>query len=184
MDRILCVKSGNPISIHDGDIDAAWPSSLDALDLDPAQPKILAHYTRLSKVLGKIGEDIYRKRHKSGTTLLASIQSIMNDLESWLRELPPELRLDFTNFHHHVSREAVSTFLHYYQCVNMTGRPLLLRVCQKRLEALSAGTATVSWQEGLSTNIVHVVSNSIAAARTATTVMEAASRHNLLGKLA
>ena len=62
----------------------------------------------------------------------------------------------------------------------MTGRPLLFRVCQKRLEALAAGTATTTWQEGLSHNIVHVVSNSIAAARTATSVMEAASKHNLL----
>jgi len=134
-------------------------------------------------VLGKIGEDIYRKRHKSGMTLLASVQSIMHDLEMWLKELPPELKLDFASFHHKISREAVSTFLHYYQCINMTGRPLLLRVCQKRLEALGAGRASATWQEGLSSNIVHIVSNSIAAARTATTVMEAAAKQNLLGEL-
>ena len=180
--RILCVKSGNPISIHDEDIDAAWPSPLAELDLDSAQPRILAHYTQLSKVLGKIGEDIYRKRHKSGMTLLASIQSLMLDLELWLRDLPTELKLDFTSFHHKISREAVSTFLHYYQCINMTGRPLLLKVCQKRLEDLAAGNASSTWQEGLSSNIVHIVSNSIAAARTATTVMDAAAKLNLLGK--
>jgi len=106
----------------------------------------------------------------------------MYDLEMWLKDLPPELKLDFTSFQHKISREAVSTFLHYYQCINMTGRPLLLRVCQKRLEDLAAGTASATWQEGLSSNIVHIVSNSIAAARAATTVMEAAARHNLLGK--
>lgn len=105
----------------------------------------------------------------------------MEDLEKWLRAIPPELKLDFTSFHHRISREAVSTFLHYYQCVNMTGRPILYRVCKRRLEALAAGTAPTTWQEGLSSSVVHVVSNSIAAARAATTVMDAASKHNLLG---
>ena len=180
MDRILCVKSGNPISIHDEDIDAAWPTPLPSLDLDPAHATILSHYSKLSRILGKISEDVYRKRHKSGTTLLASVQSIMSDLETWLRAIPPELKLDFGSFQHDMSREAVSTFLHYYQCINMTGRPLLFRVCQRRLENLQAGTAATSWQDGLSSNVVHVVSNSIAAARTATAVMEAASKHNLV----
>jgi len=93
------------------------------------------------------------------------------------------IKLDFTSFHHKICREAVSTFLHYYQCINMTGRPLLLRVCQKRLEDLGAGKASATWQEGLSSNIVHIMSNSIAAARTATTVMDAAAKQNLLREL-
>lgn len=179
MDRILCVKSGNPISIHDDDIDVAWPSPLASLDLDAAQPRILAHYSLLSRILGKIGEDIYRKQHKSGTTLLASVQGIMKDLESWRRDMPPELMLDFPTLDQNISREAVSTFLHYYQCVNMAGRPLLFRVCQKRLESLASGTATEDWQEGLSTNAVHIVRKSIAGAVQATLVMQAASKHNL-----
>lgn len=180
MDRILCVKSGNPVSIHDDDIDVAWPSPLASLDLDPAQPQILAHYSLLSRILGRIGEDIYRKQHKSGTTLLASVQGVMKDLENWRRDMPPELILNFHSLERKISREAVSTFLHYYQCVNMAGRPLLFRVCQKRLESLASGTATENWQEGLSTNAVHIVSKSIAGAVQATLVMEAASKHNLL----
>lgn len=104
----------------------------------------------------------------------------MEDLDDWLKAIPAELKLDFTSLHHKISREAVSTFLHYYQCVNMTGRPLLFRVCQKRLEALAAGSASVNWQEGLNSNVIHVVSNSIAAARTATIVMDAAAKQNLL----
>lgn len=161
-------------------MDVAWPSPLPSFDEDLTPPRILAHYSQLSRILGKIGEEIYRKRHKSGTSLLASVQSIMNDLALWLKDVPSELKLDFTNFHHHISREAVSTFLHYYQCVNMTGRPFLLRIGQKRLEALAAGTASPDWKEGLGSNIVHIVSNSIAAARTATTVVRAAAKHNLL----
>lgn len=181
VDRILCVKSGNPISIHDQDIDVALPSPLSLLDLDAAHPRILAHYTRLSRILGTIGENIYRKQHKSGTMLLASVQGIMKDLESWWTEMPPELSIDFQNLNQHISREAISTFLHYYQCINMTGRPVLFRVCQKRLESLASNSATVNWQGGLSTSVVHIVRKSIAGAVQATLVMETASRHNLLG---
>lgn len=180
--RILCVKSGNPISIHDQDIDVAWPSPLPALDLDAGQPRILAHYTQLSRILGRIAENIYRKQHKSGTMLLASVQGIMRDLEQWSTDMPSELNLDFQNLSQNISREAVSAFLHYYQCVNMTGRPVLFRVCQKRLEALASGSATTNWQDGLSTSVVHIVRKSIAGAVQATLVMETASKQNLLGK--
>lgn len=97
--------------------------------------------------------------------------------------MPSDLSLDFQNLDQHISREAVSAFLHYYQCVNMAGRPVLYRVCQKRVEALASGSAAADWQEGLGTSVVHVVRKSIAGAVQATMVMEAASRHNLLGKL-
>lgn len=105
----------------------------------------------------------------------------MKDLEAWSTEIPSELRLDFQNLDQYISREAVSAFLHYYQCVNMTARPLLFRVVQRRVEALASSSATTDWQEGLGTNVAHVVRKSIAGAVQATMVMEAALKHNLLG---
>jgi len=182
MDRIISVKSGNPISIHDEDIDVAWPSPIPGLDPDLSPPRVLAHYTQLSRILGRIGEGIYRKRHKSGTSLLASVQSIMNDLSNWLNDVPLELKIDFSAPERPISREGVSTFLHYYQCINMTARPLLFYVCQRRLEALSAGTAPQNWKEGLSSSVVTVIENAIAAAQASTMIMHAAARQNLFGK--
>lgn len=181
--RILCVKSGNPISIHDGDIDARWPSPLEELDLNPVVPTILAHYTQLSRILGKIGQDIYRKQHKSGTTLLASVQSIMEDLDKWRQAIPQQLILEASSFQYNVARENISIFLHYYQCVIMTCRPLLYRICKKRLEELAAGTAPATWQRGLSPSVIHIINHSLTAARDATTAMDAASRQNLFGEL-
>lgn len=51
--RILCAKSGNPITILDEDIGVLPPSRL------PHEPEIgsatvLLHYTELSRILGKI----------------------------------------------------------------------------------------------------------------------------------
>jgi proline utilization trans-activator len=182
MDRIISVKSGNPISVHDADIDVAWPSPLPGIDPDLSPPRVLAHYTQLSRILGRIGSEIYRKRLKSGTNLLASVQSIMNDLANWLKGVPLELRINFSALDQPISREAVSTFLHYYQCINMTARPLLLSVTQKRREALASGTAPLDWREGLSPNVVSVVDSAIAAACASTMIMAAAAKQGLFGK--
>ena len=183
MDRILSVKSGNPISIHDEDIDVAWPNPIPGVDLNPSPPNVLRSYTKLSRILGRIGEGIYRKKNKSGTTLLTSVQSIMNDLSNWMREIPPEIRIDFSALDRPLSRESVSTFLHYYQCINMTARPLLFHVSQRRIEALARGAAQSSWKEGLSPNVVTIINNSIAGAHGSTLIMEAAARQNLFGRL-
>ncbi len=182
MDRILSVKSGNPISIHDEDIDVAWPSPIPGVDLNPSPPNVLTSYTKLSKILGSIGEGLYRKKHKSGTNLLTSVQGIMNDLSHWMRETPPELRIDFSALDRPLSRESVSTFLHYYQCINMTARPLLLHVSQRRIEALGRGEALPDWEEGLSPNVVTIINNSIAGARASTMIMDAAAKQNIFGK--
>jgi proline utilization trans-activator len=182
MDRIISVKSGNPISIHDEDIDVAWPSPIPGVDPDLSPPRVLSQYTQLSRILGRIGGEIYRKKNKSGSSLLASVQSIMNDLAAWLKDVPLELRIDFSALDRPISREAVSTFLHYNQCINMTSRPLLLSVSQRRLQALTNGTATMDWREGLSPNVVSVIDSAISAACATTMIMAAAAKQGLWGK--
>ena len=57
----------------------------------------------------------------------------MGDLALWLRNLPSPLRLDFNKLDKDISRESVSITLHYYQRINVTARPLLFHVVQKRL---------------------------------------------------
>lgn len=182
MDRIISVKSGNPISIHDEDIDVGWPSPIPGVDPDLSPPRVLAHYTQLSRILGRIGGGIYRKKHKLGTNLLASMQSILNDLAAWLNNVPPELRIDFSALERPLSREGISTFLHYYQCINMTARPLLLYVCQRRLEVLASGTAPPNWRDGLSPNVVAIIDTTIRAARASTMIMSAAAKQGLWGE--
>ncbi|KAJ9605007.1 Transcriptional activator [Cladophialophora chaetospira] len=179
MDRIISVKSGNPITIHDEDIDVPWPSPIQGMDPDLSRPRVLAYYTQLSRILGRIGAEIYRKKVKSGSSLLSSVQSIMNDLANWLKGVPAELRIDFSALDRPISREAVSTFLHYYQCINMTARPLLLSVTQRRLQATATGTAPADWREGMSPSVVSVVDSAISAACASTILMAAAAKQGL-----
>lgn len=110
-----------------------------------------------------------------------SVQSITDELSDWLRRIPDRLRIDFSTLSTHINRESVSIFLHFYSCVNMTARPLVFYVIQRRLDAEDKGSATVDWKEGLSQNTVAVIESCVAAARATTLIMDAAAKHNLVG---
>ncbi|EOO01263.1 putative c6 transcription factor protein [Phaeoacremonium minimum UCRPA7] len=153
MDRILCVKSGNPVTIQDDDVGVALPSKL------PGEPEycpavVLRHYTKLSQICGAITTNIYRRAPKSGTRLMASVQNIILSLSKWHREMPDELRFDPARLSN--SRESVSTLLHYYQCINMTARPLLFHVVQKRLKSGPAEKER-DWKAGLTQTTIKVI---------------------------
>ncbi|KAF7523067.1 hypothetical protein PCG10_006824 [Penicillium crustosum] len=124
--------------------------------------------------------EIYRKKPGSGSNLVASVQSITNDLSGWLRQVPDRLRIDFTTLDTHINRESVSINLHFYSCVNMTARPLVFYIIQRRLDAEALGSATEDWKEGLAPNTVAVIDSCITAARATTVIMDAAAKHNLI----
>ncbi|KAK3343419.1 fungal-specific transcription factor [Lasiosphaeria hispida] len=177
MDRILSVKSGNPVTIHDEDIGARLPSALPG-ETPYCPAVVLRHYTRLSQILGSITKAIYRKAAtpRSGRRLMASVESIIAALERWERELPDELRYDPPKLEK--TRESVSTFSHYYQCINMTVRPLLYHVVQKRLRD-PVGRER-AWKEGLSGTTVRVIEKCIGAARETIKMMAEARKRDLV----
>ncbi|OIW31502.1 hypothetical protein CONLIGDRAFT_611544 [Coniochaeta ligniaria NRRL 30616] len=181
LERLLCVTSGHPISISDDDVDVLLPSAVDGED--PRRAAVLRNYTLLSRILGRIGQDIYRKRRQSGTSLSASILNIMKSLSEWFAQLPAEVRLDpVADPEKPISREIVSTYLHYYHCINMTARPLLLYAVQRQMAANAANNAgngqTARWEDGLSPDVVSIIDNAIAAARSSTSILNAAAKYN------
>ncbi|KAJ5871158.1 uncharacterized protein N7529_003511 [Penicillium soppii] len=134
LDRLLSVKSGNPITIHDEDIGITWPEAVKYTERNLDQDPISLH----------------------------------------------RLRIDFTTLDTHINRESVSINLHFYSCVNMTARPLVFYVIQRRLDAEALGSATQDWKEELSPNTVAVIDSCITAARATTLIMDAAAKHNLI----
>ncbi|EXJ77315.1 hypothetical protein A1O3_09541 [Capronia epimyces CBS 606.96] len=174
LERLLCVTSGHPISIQDDDIDVSLPSPTEGEH--PRLPAILACYTRLSRILGRIGEEIYRRKQKSGTSLAASVQNIMNSLSDWYRQIPDELRLQPADWEKEVNREGVSLYLYYYQCINMTARPLLLYAVQRQTQR----PTTARWEDGLPANMVSIIHAAIAAARSSTSILKDAAKFNLV----
>jgi proline utilization trans-activator len=176
LDRILCIKGGNPLTIDDQDIAVKLPSRL-SNEPEYCPAVCLRHYTQLSRILGRIMKTVYRKTPKSGSTLMASVSEIMTSLSTWHRDLPSELRFDPDKLH--VSRESVSTFLHYHQCINLTARPLLFHVVERRLQG-SASELGRDWKEGLSPTTIAVISMCVSAAKDSVTMMTLAAKKNLV----
>ncbi|OHW96112.1 C6 transcription factor [Colletotrichum incanum] len=185
LDRILSVKSGNPITIQDEDIGVDLPSRLPT-EAEYCPAVVLRHYTELSRILGEIHNTIYRKTSKtapkSGKRLMTSVQSIVLSLSKWNRDLPDELRFDPARLS--ISRESVSTFAHYYQCINMTARPLLFHVVQKRLQRIRSsddpGEKERDWKVGLSQTTVRVIEMCIGAAQDSINIMTVAAQRDLV----
>ncbi|KAJ6441178.1 C6 transcription factor [Purpureocillium lavendulum] len=177
MDRILCVKSGNPIAIQDEDVGVGPPSRLPA-DPEYCPAVVLRHYTELSRILGRIHTTIYRRpgqgAPRSGRSLIAAVQGIMTALSRWHRELPEGLRFEPARLR--FSRESVGALAHYYQCINMAVRPLLFHVVQRRLRAGERG----DWREGLSPTTVRVVDMCVGAAQDVVNMMAIAAQRDMV----
>lgn len=176
LDRIHSVKSGNPITIHDEDIGVELPSRL------PIEPEfcpavVLRHYTKLSQINGQIMTSIYRRKPKSGPSLMAAVQSIVLALSQWHQELPDELRFEPIKLS--TSRESVSTLLYYSQCIHMTARPLLFHVVQARLKSGLADKER-NWRKGLTQTTVNVIEMCISAAKDTINMMTIAAQKNLV----
>lgn len=176
LDRIQSVKSGNPITIHDEDIGVTLPSKLPD-EPDYCAAVVLRHYTKLSQICGEITVCIYRRAPKSGSELMAAVKKIILSLSQWRRELPDQLRFDPARLS--ISRESVSTLLHYSQCINMTARPLLFHVVQKRLKA-SLADRERDWKDGLTQTTVKVIEMCVAAAQDTINMMTIAAQKNLV----
>ncbi|KAJ0104007.1 Proline utilization trans-activator [Diaporthe amygdali] len=176
LDRIHCVKSGNPITIHDDDIGVELPSRL------PNEPEfcpavVLRHYTKLSQINGQIMTSIYRRKPKSGPSLMVAVQSIILALSQWQQELPDELRFEPIKLS--TSRESVSTLLYYSQCIHMTARPLLFHVVQARLRGGLADKES-DWRKGLTQTTINVIEMCVFAAKDTINMMTIAAQKNLV----
>ena len=176
LDRILCVKYGNPVTMHDEDITVVLPSRLPQ-EFEYCPAVVLRHYTVLSRILGQIMSRLYSHESKSGSVLMAAVEDIMNALAKWEQEVPDQLRFDPACIE--ASRESISTFLHYYQCINMTARQLLFHVAEKRLK-LRPTERSDDWRKDLSPRAIFVIEQCIFAARKATEMMTAAAKKNLI----
>ncbi|KAG8156334.1 hypothetical protein KVR01_013786 [Diaporthe batatas] len=174
--RIHCAKSGNPITIQDEDIGVELPSRL------PSEPEscaaiVLRHYTKLSQINGQIMTKVYRHRPKSGSSLMAAVQSIILALSQWQQELPDTLRFEPNKLN--TSRESVSTLLYYSQCIHLTARPLLFHVVQARLkEGITEKES--DWRQGLTQTTVNVIEMCLHAAKETINMMTVAAQKNLV----
>lgn len=176
LDRIHSAKSGNPITIQDEDIGVELPSRLSS-EPEFCPAVVLRHYTKLSQINGQIMTNIYRRKPKSGSSLMAAVRSIVLALSQWQQELPDTLRFEPTKLN--TSRESVSTLLYYSQCIHMTARPLLFHVVQARLKGGLTDKES-DWRQGLTQTTINVIEMCVHAAKDTINMMMIAAQKNLV----
>jgi len=126
--------------------------------------------------------DLYRRTRNTNYSLVSSVQTILTDLSNWHTNLPEKLHFDFTQLDKEISREVVSIYLHYSQCINMTARPLVFHVVRSRLQSQESTNDTSDWKTGLSSTTIAVIDTCISAARNSIAIMSTAAKQNLIGR--
>lgn len=127
--------------------------------------------------------DVYRHKSATNYSLVTSVQSILTDLSNWHTNLPQRLQIDFTKLDEDISREVISIYLHYNQCINMTARPLVFHVVRSRLQKEDNDINQTDWREGLSQTTIAVIDTCISTARNTIAICATAARQNTFGKL-
>jgi proline utilization trans-activator len=179
-DRSTCSKLGQPLTIHDSDINVEVPS-LD--QQDPKVEKVLRYpgpliaYISLAKITGYIIRDIYSPSAKaSGSKLIQNVRSILQKLRHWDTSLPARLRWVPETA---ILRPVASMQLHFNQCITLTTRPMLLYVFRLRNPfAEHNGSEPVQ----ISDTTKSLANSCITAARTSNSILTQLFVDNALAK--
>lgn len=107
----------------------------------------------------------------------------MNSLSEWFRGVPADAKVKPADLDKEVKREGVSLHLYYYQCINMTARPLLLYAVRRQMAANTQRSTLTRWEDGLPADMVGTIHAAIAATRSSTSILKDAANFNLVGKL-
>jgi hypothetical protein len=149
-------------------------------------PQVFALPELPPRIQGIIGDKIYRKKQPTGDNLAAAVHEIMQMLSEWFANVSDHIKLDLNDLDSNISCESISTYLHYYHCINMTARPLILYAVQKQIAANSQGDGNRSgdkgWDDELPSQIVDIINKAIAAARTSALLIHTVAKHDMIGK--
>lgn len=138
VDRYMSAKLGFPISIPEESIITDLPQDIaddpgsELSEFPPAN--YMNAFIRVMQIsswmlLHLYQPSIYNKK------LLPTISSVLSKLYDWRRTVPPELNIDFTldDSVFQISRTVANVYSEYYQCINLTVRPLLLHFMRQRI---------------------------------------------------
>ncbi|MCJ1448194.1 MAG: Transcriptional activator [Stictis urceolatum] len=164
--------------LRDSDISIAWPNGSPELDLTISA---LDYHSRLAYFIGRIGEQIYRKKTLTGKKLSAIVQAIFNELSSWLKNSPESVKALMFQYpaEDHFSRESTSLALQFQPCLIMTTRKLVYTFLQRELQASHAAGA---WYDelNLSSSAKKIIMASLTAASCTALIMKQSLKYNLV----
>ena len=172
-DRSTCSKLGQPITIHDSDIDVEMPSShMFTPDNNPhklSHPEHLIAYINLARITGLIMSDIYAPSARASTgRLVQNVRTILQKLRKWDAHIPVNLRWKPEGG---VPRPVASLQLHFNQCIILTTRPILLYVLKVKNPFPNPAAGDPEPSTAISDTARSLADSCISAARTSNTIL-------------
>ncbi|WBW73392.1 DNA-binding transcription factor [Schizosaccharomyces osmophilus] len=127
MDRLISIATGRPLSIADGECDAALPTVVPELEIEGSASNVhnIISMSKIAQIMGKTMEELYGTVNykKNPITIIESLRA---DLNEWKQSLPPFQILENLDPNHPLFRANVHLHMTYDQAIIIMSRPVLL----------------------------------------------------------
>jgi proline utilization trans-activator len=144
VDRYCCAKMGFPLSISDESITTELPADLPAKDSFQNDPDnvdefpdadYLVSFIKISQISSSIVTNLYHNKQQAD--LIPVMLELLSEIDAWRHNLPDSLKVNYQKKGIlDTTRTIVSIHSKYFQCINITIRPILLYFVRQRLHTL------------------------------------------------
>lgn len=144
VDRYCCAKMGFPLSISDESITTELPTDLVTTESSQNDPDnvyefpdadYLVSFIKISQISSSIVTNLYHNKHQAD--LVPVMLELLVKINEWRHNLPDSLKVEYTEKGIlNTTRTIVSIHSKYFQCINITIRPVLLYFVRQRLHTL------------------------------------------------
>lgn len=131
VDRYCCAKTGVPLSISDESITTDMPSDRGINNLPEAC--FLKSFIEISQISSTMVTDLYQAG-RTQTDLVPVMLNLLSKIDTWRHNLPEKLKVDYNSQTLDTTRTLVNIHSKYFQCINLTIRPILLYYLRERLK--------------------------------------------------
>lgn len=128
-----CSKQGIPPSLNLESVATGLPESLPEF-YDAVYMNSFIEVARLACL---VLDSLYH-HHNDNKNILPALNSVIEKLFEWRNNIPDRLKVDYSQSPLIVSRPVVNIHSEYFQCINLSVRPLLIHFVQRRISSLSS----------------------------------------------
>lgn len=151
VDRYSAVKSGFPLSVTSDIIRVSKPAPIQITDPNSIyefeDEGYINSFLSITQLMTLMLDGLYNRRKQDD--VLHTVTKILRGLHRWRQRLPEQIRVDYSNPSWKVTRQIATVHCEYFQCINLTMRPIFLYFVRKRIQAINNW---VSSKNGKKTN--------------------------------
>lgn len=132
-----CSKQGIPPSMSLESVATGLPESLNNKPGEFHDAIYMNSFIEVAR-LGCLVLDSLYHHHNDNKNILPALNAVIEKLFEWRNNIPDRLKVDYSQSPLIVSRPVVNIHSEYFQCINLSVRPLLIHFVQRRIASLSS----------------------------------------------